>query len=69
MEKQYAIKINVYLDGDNLVTAGTLSSPYLDSVFEDAEQQLGKLQRGIEGRVAKREQEAENQYDDATKKQ
>jgi hypothetical protein len=53
--KQYAIKINVYLDGDNVATASTISSPMLDSVITDAEEQLGKLQRGIEGRVAKQE--------------
>jgi hypothetical protein len=51
--KQYAIKIEVYLDGDNIATTSTITSPMLDSVITDAEEQLGKLQRGIEGREAR----------------
>ena len=65
--KQYAIKINVYLDGDEICSASTISSPMLDSVITDAEEQLGKIQSGIDKKVAYQEQVDEynrtRQYD------
>jgi len=51
--KQYAIKIKVYLDGDEICSASTINSPMIDSVIIDAEEQLGKIQDGIERREAK----------------
>jgi hypothetical protein len=65
--KQYAIKIKVYLDGDEICSASTISSPMLDSVITDAEEQLGKIQSGIDKKVAYQEQVDEynrtRQYD------